>query len=172
MSIQDVINSHDGIELDCIGSLFPGDETPRFIYVNRDVADFIWNQDDTREGHIGQNAGALIDDFVAGGHITVGLDPYNKDRTCIMARVDSPDPQYDMWDIRCLDPNPGARVIGAFSEKDCFIALTWDYRDNFDRDWPGQIQRCIDEWKRLFGNLLPITGTAIDDFISPPHSAS
>jgi hypothetical protein len=38
----------------------------------------------------------------------------------------------EFWSIRVTAPEdtPGIRVLGAFADKDKFIALTWDYRED------------------------------------------
>lgn len=62
-------------------------------------------------------------------------------------------------------------MLGAFVEKDVFITLTWDFRENFDDEWNEKIEACISEWKRLFGTILPFSGKSIEDYISEPCSA-
>lgn len=173
MSIQDVINLLDGVSLRCVQSAFFGEETPRYAYITHEVAELIWNSGDGRDADLGNNARGLIDDFVEGGEITMSLDPYDKEAWCIMSRVDTSrlDPvsrEYDIWELRCLDPRPGVRILGGFAEKDVFIALTWDYRQNFDNEWPKKIGECITEWRNLFENIKPFKGAKPSEYISEP----
>jgi hypothetical protein len=130
-----------------------------------DVAELVfWTPPSGRDGRLAARARGLLDDFVEGGFITVGEDPFDKDATCIMARVDPI--RYDIFDFRCLDPKPGIRILGAFSERDTFIAVTWDYRQNFDDAWPEQVANCKDAWEKLFGTIPRHHGNDIHDYIS------
>ena len=167
MSIQDAIKGHDESELFSVRTSWEGEETPRFAYVSREVATFLW-EPDVSEKRLAKRSSSLIDDFVEGGYITIGWEPHGKGAKCIMARVDSPDPDYCVWDVRCLDPKPGVRILGGFAGKDVFLGLTWDYRENFDDAWTQQIEHCIDEWKRLFGKCLPLKASNADEYLSQP----
>ena len=105
----------------------------------------------------------LLDGFVEGDRLTVGWDPFKKGTAAIMARVDPT--EEEVWDFRCLDPNPGMRAFGSFAERDTFIALTWDYRENVD-DWSDKVAECKTEWEKLFCNLTPHKGKKLDDYLS------
>ncbi len=107
---------------------------------------------------------ALLTGFVEGDYITVAEDPFNKDAAAIMARVAPPEDE--IWDFRCLDPKPGIRALGSFADQDTFVALTWDYRENFDNYWPEKVAECKAEWEHLFCNLPPFSGATLDAYIS------
>jgi hypothetical protein len=166
MSIRNAINNLDGRELFCLPSMFPGDETPRTVYASIEIAELVmWREpDDTREGRMAFNARGLLDDFVEGAFITIAEDPFDKDAKCILARVDPV--AHEFWDFRCLDPNPGLRILGGFSELDTFIALTWDYRENFDGNWERKVSECGDEWRRLFKDIPPHGGKSLNEYVS------
>lgn len=117
----------------------------------------------SREGRRHARLRAFLTSFVDGAFITVANNPFDKDARAILARVDPP--EAEVWDFRCLDPNPGMRVFGSFAEKDTFVALTWDYRENVD-DWHEKVVECRDEWKKLFGDLLPLIGKTPNDYLS------
>ena len=165
MSIQDAIKALDETEIFPVRSSWEGEETPRYAYLSREVAQFMWEPDDS-DLSLARRAKGLVDDFVEGGHISVGWRPHDKG-VCIMARVDSPHPDYEIWDFR-LTPKPGVRILGGFVEKDEFLCLTWDYRDNFEDQWPQQIGRCIFAWQRLFGSELPFQRAHVDEYLSQP----
>ena len=117
----------------------------------------------TREGRRHARLDALLTGFVEGDFLTVADDPLDKDANAILARVD---PREDeVWDFRCLDPQPGMRAFGSFAEKDTFIALTWDYRENID-DWPDKVAECKAEWRKLFCDLSPFRGAHLDAYLS------
>lgn len=165
MSIQDAIARHLEKDLFAVLSSWEGEETPRFVYLSLEVAKFLWEPDDT-DKRLANRAKALIDDFVEGGHISIGWDPQDKG-DCIMARVSSPDRDYEIWDFR-LVPKPGVRILGGFADKDVFLCITWDYRENFEGHWPEKIGECIDEWKRLFGSETPFHRDHVDEYLSKP----
>jgi hypothetical protein len=141
-----------------------GAETPRTVFASNEVASIVmppWSS--TREDRRHSSLRALFDAFTDGSYVTIAEDPYDKHARAILARVDPI--AEEIWDFRCLDPNPGIRAFGCFSETDTFIALTWDYRENID-DWPGEVDRCKKEWKRLFCNLSPHKGKKLNEYVS------
>ena len=79
-------------------------------------------------------------------------------------------PRDEVWDIRCVDPEPGIRVLGRFAEKDVFIGLTWEIRlrlKHFDsREWRDAILRCGTLWRQLFPAYPPLMGDYFADYIS------
>jgi hypothetical protein len=176
MSIQDQI---DGLVAQ--GQLCPlgsGEETPRVMYCSLEVMEMVDDAlGDTREAEMHAAATVVLESFVDGCVITISQDPYLKDRDTLLARTD-PGREHDnpitseIWDFRCLDPNPGIRVLGCFSEKDVFIALTWDYRPNFDVCWPEKVQQCKQEWLRLFGDTPPLKRRQLHEYVSDPFEIS
>jgi len=135
------------------------------MFVSTEVADVLdppWA--DTREGRLFARLEALLTGFVEGDYLTVGEDPFNKDSGAILARVHPV--EEEIWDFRCLDPKPGIRAFGCFAEKDTFIALTWDYRENLDDCWSEVVADCKAEWKKLFGDLPPFGGPDLDAYLT------
>jgi hypothetical protein len=125
-SIRDAINGLEGRELFCLQPLLLGEETPGTMFVSKELADAVippstgWEP--TRDGRLFSGLRALLDDFTEGGWITVAEDPFNKGARAILARVAPV--EEEIWDFRCLDPNPGLRAFGCFAETDTFVALT------------------------------------------------
>lgn len=117
----------------------------------------------SRDGMLFVRAKASFDAFIELGTITMASDPHNKKSTSIMAPVDSL--ESGVFDFRVTDPKPGLRILGCFSAPDEFVALTYDYRENFDGHWPEQVDRCQAEWKRLFGNIEPFKGK-INEYVT------
>jgi hypothetical protein len=117
----------------------------------------------TREDRRHSRLRALLDGFTDGSFVTIAENPHNKQARAILARVDPI--SEEVWDFRCLDPNPGIRAFGCFGETDTFVALTWDYRENID-DWPAEVERCKVEWKKLFCNLSPHSGKTLNEYVS------
>jgi hypothetical protein len=165
MSIHDVVRAAMDREIFLIPSEFLGEECPRTVFATLEVAEMVLGPwEDTRDGRRHKSARGVLDHFTEGGFLTIAQDPFRKDSQAILARVDPVD--REVWDFRCLDPNPGIRILGRFIGLDEFIALTWDYRENFDEFWATKIDECLDEWKRLFGDIQPHSGGDIGEYIS------
>jgi hypothetical protein len=165
MSIERVLASLDGVRLFRVPASFSNGEGARVVYASSDVAEMISGDwPDTRDGQMHAAARAVLEAFVDGGYVTIAADPFRKAATALLARVH---PVADeVWDFRCLDPRPGIRVLGSFAATDVFVALTWDYRENFDKDWPAHVAECKREWRRLFGDVPPFRGKTLNDYVS------
>jgi hypothetical protein len=153
----------EGDRLFCLSPWLPGEETPRTMFVSKEVYGIVrppFTNDG--EGRCHARLRALLDGFVQGEDISVSEDPRNKPTDTILARTDPI--SAEVWDFRCFDPHPGIRLFGRFSELDHFIALTWDYRENVD--WNREIARCQDTWRDLFGGLDPLIRRNIDGYVS------
>lgn len=168
MSIHDVISVLvENEKLFCLDGTFPGDETPRTVFVSKEIYDdFCEPWEDTRDGNRRAQARAVLDGFIAGDFITVSEDPFKKNSRCILARIAPV--QFEVWDFRCLDPNPGIRIFGHFAEKDTFVALHWDYRENLDEvgDFDEAAKICLALWENLFGQISPYTRGNLSGYLS------
>lgn len=163
-SIREAIKSHEGRTLFCLPSALLGEETPRTVFVSNELHEIVngppWPA--TWEGRRHANLRALFDGFTEGDWITVAENPFDKDGRAILARVAPAEDE--IWDFRCLDPRPGIRAFGRFSEPNTFIALTWNYREIVD--WSREVKRCKAEWQRLFYHLPPFMGKTVDEYIT------
>ena len=109
---------------------------------------------------------AYLDAWTEGRLISITDHPYRKPKPTFMARIDpAPD---EVFDIRCLDPNPGMRVMGCFGDKDLFVALTYAWREDLAtvRDWRNEREACKAAWRRLFPAYQPYSGATLHDYIS------
>ena len=169
-SIRDAISYLEGRELFCLAPILAGEETPRTVFVSKELGQAVVPQTRgwaaTRDGRLFAHARGVLDAFTEGDFITMALDPFDKDARAIIARVD---PIGDgVCDFRCLDPKPGIRIFGCFSEPDTFIALTWDYRENLENGarWASEVERCKKDWTKLFGTLRPLIGKTVNEYVS------
>ncbi len=97
--------------------------------------------------------------------MSVGEDPDNKDPDALIARVHPI--QDEFWDLRVTAPKPGIRAFGGFAELDAFVCLTWEFRDAIDEDnFSAEVERCKEEWRKLFGNTPPFKGDNIDAYLT------
>lgn len=117
-----------------------------------------------------QTARGYVDAFTEGSFMTVGVDPYDKPKDCLMARVAPP--EEEVFDFRSFDCRNGIRVFGCFTGRDEFICLTWSLREDLapgEEDWSAEIASCKAKWTALFGELPPHSGESIDDYFT--HNA-
>lgn len=167
MSIQDEIKSHIDGELFLLTSEFGGEETPRTIFYSVEVQEIIEGANSTgKNRNRFASAKAVMDAFIDLGEVTFGMDPHNKAFDARMARTDPLNS--GIVDFRVLDPKPGIRVFGCFSELDTFVALTWGFREEMDQngEFESEVVRCRQEWLRLFPNFEPHYGVNVNDYIS------
>ena len=170
MSRQAVVKRLLNREFFCLTSELLGEEVPRTIFYSIEVGEVVDGASSTGiDATRFAKAKAVMDDFIEFGHITVGMDPFDKDSNAIMARVDPTD--YEIFDLRAISPQPGIRILGCFMGPDEFIMLTWDFRENFEDHWPEQVERCRAEWERLFPGLEPHKGAHLNDYITQNASA-
>ncbi len=111
---------------------------------------------------------ADLEMFVEGRLISVAEDPYKKPKSAYMARIDPPEDE--VWDIRSRDPRPGIRVLGLFSEKDTFVALTYELREALggpgSKEWRDARERCKTRWRGLFNPYLPLSRSDANEYVS------
>jgi hypothetical protein len=164
MSIRDQIRKLEGKELFCLESRCTGDDTVRTVFVSREVLDAV------SEPFLGSRKNWLaefrenLDAFLEGGEMSVGEDPFNKDANALIARVFPVEDEF--WDMRSTAPKPGIRAFGGFAEFDTFICLTWEYRDAIGDYFDAEVDRCREEWRRLFGSTKPFKGNNLDAYLS------
>ncbi len=167
MSIRDEIKAILGKELFVLLSEFGGEETPRTIYYSIEVREIIEGATSSGKNKMRfSSAKAVMDAFIELGEILFGLDPHNKSAHARMARTDPV--SEGVVDFRVLDPSPGIRVFGCFSEPDTFIALTWRFREEMDSsgEFDAEIARCKDKWRQLFPTAAPHIGTKAYDYVT------
>jgi hypothetical protein len=167
MSIRDLIAGHDGKELFCLPPLLRSEEMIRALFVTAEIDDVVWPEwSEDRDGYRLSLFREALDTFTKGAMIGVALDPFDKDARAFLARVAPIDAR--VWDLRAIDPTPGIRCLGFFAERDVFIALSWQYRENLEtrEDWKSEIQNCVDQWRRLFGNEQPVGGDDLNEYLT------
>ena len=163
MSIKAIIQANLGQRLFPLDPVFKSDESVRAMIVSQEVLDAV-------EGDFPDNWDGLrladfretLDAFSTGEEITVGENPFQKPGDCYMARVDPV--ALEVVDIRTMF-GPGIRVFGSIVDLDCFVALTWDYRE--DMNFGYECARCKHDWKQIFGSLEPYSkGKRLDECLT------
>jgi hypothetical protein len=165
MSMRAEIQSHvDARRLVCLPSLFTGEELVRIMFVSPEIFDvvnppFASHRDGLRLSEFR----AFLDAFTEGSELSVAESPHAKPSDALLARVHPVADEF--WDLRSTAPTPGIRAFGGFAEKDTFIALTWDYRENID-NWADEIEKCRTAWRELFGSRQPFSGATLDEYLT------
>lgn len=166
MSIRVAISQHLEKELFLLKPLVESDPVVRTLFVSRTIqaaAAPPWPRG--RNGIRQAQMRAWLDRFTSGARVSVAENPRKKPRDTFLARVDPK--SADIFDVRCINPAPGIRVLGRFAEKDTFVALTWDHRENMTgRDFDAAVAHCADEWKRLFPAIPLFSGSTLDDYLT------
>jgi hypothetical protein len=121
---------------------------------------FVENRDGRRLAEFRQ----YLDAFTEGAELSVAENPDIKPSDAMLARVHPVADEFG--DIRSISPIPAVRALGGFTDKDEFVALTWDYRENLDGQWNAEIDRCRNAWKILFGKNGPLCRRALDEYLS------
>jgi hypothetical protein len=167
MLIREFINARlsDGL-LSLVVPRLAGDAVRRTMLISTEVNSFLTGPWDSEVSERKANRlRADLEGFVSGEWISICMTPRTAE-TAYMARLHPVG--NGLWDIRSRDPRPGVRVVGGFTEPDVFVGLVWDYRKNLrtENEWEMIIQRCQQQWRRLFPDLQPHTGQHAHDFIS------
>ncbi len=118
------------------------------------------------DGHRLSQFREALDHFTLNGELSVAEDPRKKPNWAYMAQVEPISSRF--WDIRSIDPRPGVRAFGGFCERDTFVALTWDYRENLEteEDWKEAVQQCGKVWNDLLSPHPPFQGARLNDYLS------
>lgn len=95
----------------------------------------------------------LLQSFISGRVVTFGMDPHSKNQTCMMART-API-EMNIVDFRSIDPRPGARLFGGFSECDVFVGLDLYLRDEMPERFSDAVIGARRHWNEIFSNSLP-----------------
>lgn len=139
------------------------------MYISQEVRSFLdgpW-PDPKQELRAGRLR-ADLEGFIEGRTIAVGWDPYQKDKTAYMARLNPPSD--GVWAIRSRDPKPGIRALGCFAARDVFIVLILFERESLDGPngpiWKAAINVCKAEWRKLFPTYPPISRSDFNDYLS------
>jgi hypothetical protein len=74
----------------------------------------------------------------------------------------------EFWSIRVTLPEttPGIRLLGAFSDTDEFVALTWEKRETINNQFDQEVERVTQVWKDFFGIVPPHQGNNINDYLT------
>jgi hypothetical protein len=151
------------------------------MLVSEPIAKLVYGPWDTAEWAL--RCGFLrgdLDKFLQGERLTVAQRPYHG-KSSYMLRLE---PELEeVWEIRCRD-KPGIRLFGHFADKDFFVGLIWEFRDDlkepheiierkrplepddFPDLWRAARIQCRTEWNNLFRPNEPHHGPQLHDYLS------
>ena len=117
-----------------------------------------------------KTAYAWLDGFIEGNELSVAEDPNQKPPDAMLARVKPVEKEF--WSIRVTDPEetPGIRSLGAFSDKDEFVALTWEKREVIQNQFDEEVASAIQVWGDYFGSETPHRGDSLDEYLTTYRS--
>jgi hypothetical protein len=154
MSIRDEINRHIGRKLFHLPPLVPSDPLIRELFVSTEVLEIASEPfAEHRDGFRHAQFRGYLDAFTSGEEIGVSEKPFNKRYDTFLARVHPRG--LEVWDVRAIEPRPGIRCFGCFGDRDLFIALTYEYRENLvetEDGFAAEAQRCRKDWDSLFSS--------------------
>ena len=135
----------------------------RTLFVSQEVFDSVQLPfpDNFNGYRLGKFRGTL-DAYTRGNWVSIASDPYAKKPWAYFAPVGPVD--LGIWDIRSMSPLPQIRCFGAWAEKDTFVALTWQWRDDIN-DFASEAKQCRQDWDELFAPHPPYKGKSIHDYI-------
>jgi hypothetical protein len=169
MSIRDqIIELVRNKELFCLESQDWGPDTPRTLFLTKDVLDAITPPFPATPRGLHAEFRQQLDAFLELNLLSVGEDPKTKDSNAQMARVDPV--EWEFWDFRITSPYPQIRALGGFSELDTFVIVSWQYRDIIDDKFDDEVRRCKIEWEKLFGRTPPFSGKKLNEYLSNAFS--
>lgn len=162
--VAELVESGELLQLE---PLIPDDLSyTRTIWVTPEVLDVINSGEEENwiaERH--RRFEASLDAFINWEEVSVSENPFDKNRETFLARVAPID--WELWDIRTIEPPQGMRCLGGFVGQDEFIALVYDYRENYAQgEFDNLVERCHSEWLRLFGTLTPHSGGTLDAYLT------
>jgi hypothetical protein len=163
------LSRHKSLDFESLG--IPQDDTPRTLYISPDISAAVsFPFADTPEGGRLGEFRAWLDDFIEGAEISVGEDPQDKPPDTDLARVCPVEKEF--WSIRVTRPEetPGIRSLGAFSDKDEFVALTWEMRERIG-DFNEAVESAIQVWGDYFGFELPHRGASLNEYLTINYRA-
>jgi hypothetical protein len=165
MSIRDQIRRLvETGDLICLESVDFGEDTPRSIFISREVQEALTRPFPERKEILHAEFLQQLDAFLEHCEMTVAENPRVKPSDALMARVDPIEDEF--FDFRITSPFPQIRAFGGFAEKNTFVLVTWNYRDAIENDFDGEVARCKMEWQKLFGNTPPFKGNGLNDYLS------
>jgi hypothetical protein len=97
-----------------------------------------------------------------------GLIYGNGRRGLFLDRLEPPPPE--VWEIRVIEHNPQARLIGRFAQPDTLVLTALHTRGHLgkrtSRAWTDAMTSCVASWERLFPGMPPFNGPTIHDYVS------
>src|ERR1041385_345042 len=130
-------------------SAYGGYETPRTLYVTRQIAaDAKEPFSKDEQGEAVAEMAAWFDAFSDEVEFSVSENCKEKPPDTMLARVCPPEAEF--WSIRVIDPEEKnrIRVFGAFAARNKFVALHWDHRGNLD-DFTETVNNVRSDWSGL-----------------------
>jgi len=150
-------------------AIFPGLLPRRTLYISERVKQLITGTAADMDVNIRGRwfvARAVLEAFVDGKWITIKSKAKSRAEMAILC------PHKDgIWEFRDVKPRPSVRILGSFTEKDVFIALSPYERSELgekgSEEWAVALQNYKVQLELLFDGHQPMSGGSYpDDYLS------
>jgi len=142
------------------------DSAKRFLFCSEELWTALcgpWESEDEQKsmGHVR----ATLDAYVTGLKIMVRFPP-SKNVSAHLALLENP--EENVWEFRCRDPNPQIRIFGHFADQDLFVALTKKTKKECHTEdhYHEAKEECKRKWRSFFSPYKPYRGNRPDDYVS------
>lgn len=156
MSIRDLIREWENSgQLAVVPPALPSIASLRYVIATAEVRNRLcgtWA--DQTMGVRYARARTVVDAFTQGLAIATRLPPSTSARAQLALLSEA---REEIWEFRSRDPKPGVRVFGRFAEKDVFLALWTELKENIDEDYTDEKEKCKKVWRKLFYPFKPFT---------------
>lgn len=136
----------------------------RTVIATREVTQKLcgpWDDDIATERFT--QARAVVDAFISGLAIATRFPPSTSARAQLALLTNE---EEEVWEFRSRKPKPGVRVFGHFAEKDLFVALTIELRENIDETFTYEKESCKREWRIFFPSYKPFRADWAEHYLS------
>lgn len=111
--------------------------------------------------------------FIRGDIVTLAVPGKRPSSHTLMARLIRPSSP-EVWEIRCLDPDPSLRLFGRFAARNKFVAFRvwrrWWLGPFGSRAWRAASVQCTTDWRNLFPSYDPHTSEDYPNgYVSDPQ---
>lgn len=150
-------------------AVFPGLPQRRTLYISETVRQYITGtapgMDVEMRGRW-LTARAVLEAFVDGRWITTKSKPKSRAEMAILCPYED-----GIWEFRDVKPKPSLRILGSFTEKDVFVALSPYERSKLGDKATGAWKKALEdfkaEWKKFFDGHQPMSGGSYpDDYLN------
>lgn len=164
--IKNLIIKAEGTDLhffEALPSSASNNSAARHLVISTEIRDAIYPPYPTGQEHRMAEFLDTLDLWMEDGIFTLSEKPDDHPRKTMLAKTNPLDA--GIWDIRCVDVDDGIRCLGAFADKNVFVALLWDFREDIT-DFDAFVLEARAAWDALFFPHPPLISDSLDDILT------